>query len=111
MDDYRPFSNQGYCMRDRSQLSFGIPRIVVTIIRDSVFIAVLAMTSVVTFRTLRGNNESADHKTASYRRKVRRRLSMINMMQLVFGLLVIPYDIFDCFMQIVVMADLDINFE
>ena len=98
-------------MRDRARLTFGVPRIVITVVRDTVFISVIVMTSVVTCRTLHNKTENsngysnAEHK----RRRALRRLTMINAMQMVFGALVIPCDVFDCFMQIVVMADIDIN--
>lgn len=103
-------NKKGFCIRNRGLLSFGIPRLVVTISRDVIMLLVILLTSAVIYKAIK-NNIVFTMYTKDKREKVMKKIKMLILMELVFAILVIPYDIFDSVMQCVVLLKLDIDFK
>lgn len=87
------------CNLLRSKKTFSVTRVVITIVRDNTFIFVFTVTSVLIYRSLKSNVlflGSGERK----KKETHRVVAMLILMELVFTVLVVPYDVYDCAMYI-----------
>ena len=90
----------GQCGAIKTDSLYAIPRVIITITRDSTFIIVFTITSLLIYLSLL-NNEILDlYYTNRKKKETRNVVKMLMLMEIVFTVLVVPYDMYDCAMFI-----------
>ena len=114
LQSYQIYSQQlntnGVCTINRLSSLYSFSRIVIIIVRDFTLIITFTVTSVLVYRSLIKNELYIASNTRN-KNKPRRVMLMLVVMEIVFTILVIPYDAFDCIILFKWLLGLKINFK
>lgn len=83
----------GMCYVDRRNPMFLIPRVVTTIARDTIFVVVFTVTSCLVYTSLAHSN-LLDVNFERKKTEINKVVTMLIIMEAMFALLVIPYDVY-----------------
>ena len=94
-----PYKNGWQCRALRAVPLYAIPRIIIVTTRDVAFIIIFTVTSIMIYHSLLKTDIPVFYQERK-KKETYRVVIVLIVMEAVFALLVLPYDVFDCVMSI-----------